>query len=152
MLTLGVSVAEVQQALTLVLAMLMYAALARLLLLLLCGCHCTRHEYEYGCCVDFYIVKYVTWFLEFFYWHMLNYAEAPGPSEDRGEMAVAIARSPGLPVRSTAGASFSPLYSFPWRGPLPTQCVRCCPLSLHSLRSWSCRPQPRGGCREAASR
>ena len=36
-------------------------------------------------------MKYVTWFLEFFYWHMLNYAKALGPSEDRGEMAMAIA-------------------------------------------------------------
>ena len=84
----------------------------RLLLLLLCGCHCTRPEYEYGRCVDFCIVKYVTWFFEFIYWHMLNYAKAPGPSEDRGEMAMAIARSPGPPVRSTTGASFSPLHSF----------------------------------------
>ena len=57
-------------------------------------------------------VKYVTWFLEFIYWHILNYAKAPGPFEDRGEMAMAIARSPGPPVRSTSVASFSPLYSF----------------------------------------
>ena len=83
----------------------------RLLLLLLCGFHCNRHEYEYGRCVDFYIVKNVTWFLELIYWHML-YAKAPGPSDDRGEMAMAIARPPGPPIRSTTDASFSPLYSF----------------------------------------
>ena len=37
----------------------------------------------------FYVVKYVTWLLKFTYWLILNYANAPGPSGDRGEMATA---------------------------------------------------------------
>ena len=58
-------------------------------------------------------MKYVTWFLEFFYWHMLNYAKAPGPSEDRGEMAMAIARLPcALYAVSTSDGVLSPMYSF----------------------------------------
>ena len=42
--------------------------------------------------VDF--MKYVTWFLEFTFWLILMYANAPGPSRERGEMAMAIARLP----------------------------------------------------------
>ena len=41
-----------------------------------------------------HFVKYVTWFLEFTYWLILKYAKPPGPSGDRGEMAMAIARLP----------------------------------------------------------
>ena len=37
----------------------------------------------------FYVVKYVTWLLKFTYWLILNCANAPGPSGDRGEMAMA---------------------------------------------------------------
>ena len=82
--------------------------------------------------VVFFFVKYVTWFLEFAYWLILNFANAPAPCGDRGEMAMAIARLPCA---------------------LYTQCIRWCFLSVVLFRGpWSCRPQPRGGCREAASR
>ena len=42
---------------------------------------------------------------------ILNYANAPGPSVHRGEMAMAIARLPCALVRSTSDVVFSPLYS-----------------------------------------
>ena len=45
----------------------------------------------FGRHVVFYVVKYVTWFLEFAFLPLLNFANAPGPSWDRGEMAMALA-------------------------------------------------------------
>ena len=73
--------------------------------------------------VVFYFVKYVTWFLEFTYWLFLTYANAPGPSGDRGEM----------PWRSLACAARF------------TQKIRWCFLSLVQFRGpRSCRPQPLG--------
>ena len=40
------------------------------------------------------LMKYVTWFLEFTFWLTLMHANAPDPSGDRREMAMAIARLP----------------------------------------------------------
>ena len=65
--------------------------------------------------VVFYFVKYVTWFLEFTYWLFLKYANAPRPSGDRGEMAMAIAR-----LRCALFAVCQVVFS------LPCTVSRCC--------------------------
>ena len=71
-----------------------------------CGLHVSGRQ------LVFHFLKYVTWFLEFVYWHILNFANAPGPFGERGEMAMAIARLPCAPLRSTSDGVSSPLYSF----------------------------------------
>ena len=78
----------------------------------------------FGRHVVFYVVKYVTWFLEFAFLPLLNFANAPGPSWDRGEMAMALA---------------------PRLAPFSSQYVRCCPLSLYSLRSLELPATTEGG-------
>ena len=68
-------------------------------------------EYVYDRHVVIYVVNYVTWSPEFAYWLMLNFVKAPGPCGGRGEMAMALARSPCLFSRSTSDAVLSSLYS-----------------------------------------
>ena len=81
----------------------------------------------FGRHVVFYVVKYVTWFLEFAFLPLLNFANGPCPSWDRGEMAMALA---------------------PRLAPFPSQYVRCCPLSLYSLRSLKLPATTEGGAAE----
>ena len=59
-----------------------------------------------------YFMEYVTWFFEFAYWLLPDFANAPGPCGDRGEMAMAIARLFCPLLLSTSDTAFFPLYSF----------------------------------------
>ena len=59
-----------------------------------------------------YFMEYVTWFSEFAYWLLPDFANAPGPCWDRGEMAMAIARLFCPLLLSTSDTAFFPLYSF----------------------------------------
>ena len=80
---------------------------------------------------DWFVLLWAYEFLEYTDTEASKLASAPGPFEDRGEMAMACA------------SSLFPSYAV-------HQMMSLCSLYSHSLRS--CRPQPRGGGGDATSR
>ena len=73
---------------------------------------------------DWFVLLWAYGFLQYTGMEASKFASAPGPFEDRGEMAMACA------------SSLFPSYAV-------HQMMSLCSLYSHSLRS--CRPQPRGG-------
>ena len=85
-------------------------------------------EYWY-CRVHLHLLRAV---LDFTFIELWDFANTPGPSRGRGEMAMAVASLARLPIlRRTSDAV---------------------PCSLYSHSLWSCRPQPRGSDGDAAPR
>ena len=63
-----------------------------------------------------YFMEFVTWFFEFAYWLLPDFANAPGPCGDRGEMAMAFARSLPSCTPYVSCCPFGPLYSVAVQG------------------------------------